>query len=468
VRRLWFLLLLGACTPSDLELAVDVLSDLQPNVEVDRIEVRLDDVVIFDGLPTRSLADGARVADLEVAAGDHVVAGRAFFNGEILAERRVLVQVREDQALTIPLARNCRGVQCDEAGTTCANGMCVDAQCSPETPQFCAPSTQCEFSTDCDAAGVCGSVECRRGTCLLIDDGRCGSGFFCAGDEGCVVAPALIDAGMPDVSVATDAGPDVAALPDAGPTPRTCPEPWGALPVESAAVTGSMQGGGSTTTLSVTPSSALLSPAMTMDMWVRFLEPVDTMALMGNSTRANGGFTVRVSRTPDGDARVMYTIEGIGYLVPAPGLTDGCWHHIAFVRNFEAGLVSYVQDGVAQSLMLTPRSTPVMDGEAGLWVGRNTFGDEPRAHVAIHHLRFWNTALSEAELDTLRNTQAPASDPRLIDAIPMQMTRSFDGVDLLDSRGTLEVFLGWWVAPRGNAPGMLMTLDELDVYASGL
>lgn len=465
-------MLLAACTPSsNLELAVDVLSDLQPGLEVDRFEVRMDDVSVYDGLPTGPISDGARAVDLEVEAGDHIIAGRAFFNNEMVAERRVLVQVREDQALTVVLTRNCRGVECDEAGTTCANAMCVDPQCSPETPEFCA-SAQCQVGTDCEPAGVCGSVECRRGACLLVDDGRCGSGLFCGGDEGCLVAPFLSDVGVadvgsPDVASPDAGGPDVPPLPDAGPdvTSTVCAGSWGALPVESAAVVGANIGG--TSNLSVTPSSALLAPVMTIDLWVRFLEPMDSMALMGNATREGGGFLVGVARTPGGEARVTYVIEGMPYLFDAIGLLDQCWHHIALVRDLPAGRVSYIQDGEVRTVNLAARTTSLMAGEVGLFVGRNTFGDEPRAHVAVHHLRFWNTALSGAELTVLRTTPAPAMDTRLIGSIPMQMTVLAEGLEVLGSRGTLEAFLGWYIDPRGNAPGMLMTLDELDIYAAG-
>lgn len=459
---------IAGCASTDHELAVEVLSDLQPGAEVDRIELRLDDVSVFDGLPSRPLSEGARVADLEVSAGDHVVAGRAFFNGEMVAERRVLVQVSEDQGLTVALTRNCRDVRCADAAATCSNAMCVDLQCTPETPQFCEAAAQCEHNMDCDAAGVCGNVECVRGSCLNIDDGRCGSGFFCAGDEGCVVAPFVIDAGVMDVGV-MDAGPDVPSLPDTGPdVPRTCPEPWGALPVGSAAVVGDGRGGESTTTISVTPADALLAPTLTIEMWVRFMEPLSTMFLMGSETRENGGFSIRPSVTPTGDARIMYTVAGSGFLFPAPGLTDGCWHHIALVRDLPAGNIFYVQDGNREFLTLTPQTTPLLAGEDGLFVGRNTFGDTPRAHVAIHHLRFWSTALSDSELDALRTAQAPSSDPRLIDEVPMQTSTPGAGVERLDSRGPLEAFFGWYAdGLRGNAPGRLMTLDELDVHAAG-
>ena len=480
MRTIWLLALIAGCASSDFELAVDVLSDLQPGVEVDRVEVRLDDVSVFDGLPSRPLARGARVADLTLSSGDHTVVGRAFFSGVLVAERQVIVNVTQDQALTIALTRNCRDVRCDVAGTTCSNAMCVDPQCTPETPQFCESATQCQRATDCDPAGACGVVECLRGACLTLDDGRCGTGFFCAGGDGCVVAPFVIDGGMsdaavpdssmPDVNVpdtsAPDAGPDVPVLPDAGPTPRTCPEPWGALPVTSAAVIGDASGGGSTTSASVTPANALLEPTMTIDMWVRFIEPSSRMMLMGSESVDEGGFSIRPSITPVGDARIMYAIEDQGYLFSAPDLTDGCWHHIALIRDFPAGNIDYVQDGTRQRLTMTPRNTPVRGGEAGLYVGRNTFGDDPRAHVASHHLRFWNTALSDAELDVLRTTRAPAFDARLIDEIPMQTTEPLGSIEL-DSRGTLETFFGWYSEPfRGNAPGTLMTLEELDVHAA--
>ncbi|MFT5358697.1 MAG: hypothetical protein ACI9KE_005936, partial [Polyangiales bacterium] len=64
--RLWPLLLIVACASPEFELAVDVLSDLHPGIELDRIEVRIDDIVVFDGVPNRPLELGARVADVQV------------------------------------------------------------------------------------------------------------------------------------------------------------------------------------------------------------------------------------------------------------------------------------------------------------------------------------------------------------------------------------------------------------------
>ncbi|MFK8000342.1 MAG: LamG-like jellyroll fold domain-containing protein [Polyangiales bacterium] len=488
MRCLSWLLLLAACTPSsNLDLAVDLLSDLQPGLEVDRFELRMNDVSVFDGLPSGSLSEGARAVDLEVEAGDHIIAGRAFFNGAMVAERRVLVQVREDQALTVVLTRNCRDVECDEAGTTCANAMCVDPQCSPETPQFCA-SSQCEVATDCDPAGECGRVECRLGACLVIDDGRCGPGLYCAGDDDCVVIPSdagvadsgVLDAGVTDAGndagitdAGNDSGPadggasDIPVLTDTGPdvTTPACEGFWGELPVGSVAVVGADIGG--TSNLSVTPASALLAPTLSIDLWVRFIEPLDEMGIMGSAFGTEGGFTVLISRTKEGDGLLTYLIEETPFSFEATGLLDGCWHHIALVRDLPAGRLSYAQDGNMQTLSVAPRSAPLMAGESGLFVGRTTQGDDPRAHIALHHLRFWNTALSENELRVLRAVQAGTLDPRLIDSIPMQMTTPRDGVQFLDSRGTLEAFLGWYSTPVGNAAGVMMTLGELDTYAAG-
>lgn len=477
-------MLLAACTPSpSLELAVDLLSDLQPGLEVDRFEIRLNDASVYDGLPQGSVSSGARAVDLEVDAGDHIIAGQAFFRGVMVAERRVLVQVREDQALTVVLTRNCRDIECDEAGTTCANAMCVDPQCSPETPQFCA-SSQCEADTDCEPAGECGSVECRRGACLLVDDGRCGAGLFCAGDDGCVVIPS--DVGVPDSSVldagvgdaanddaGNDSGPtdvgtaDTPPVTDAGPdvTTPACEGFWGELTVESVAVVGADIGG--TSNLSVTPASALLTPTLSIDLWVRVIEPLDEMGLMGSAFGTSGGFTVGITSTKEGDVELTYVIEESPVAFDATGLLDGCWHHVALVRDLPSGRVSYAQDGNMQTVSVPPRSTPLMAGESGLFVGRTTAGDDPRSHIALHHLRFWNTALSENELRVLRAVPAGTLDERLIDSIPMQMTTPREGVQFLDSRGTLEAFLGWYDPMfRGNAAGVVMTLGELDTYAA--
>ncbi|MFT5356352.1 MAG: hypothetical protein ACI9KE_003577, partial [Polyangiales bacterium] len=433
-------------------------------IELDRIEVRIDDIVVFDGVPNRPLELGARVADVQVLAGDHVVAGRVFFADELVAERRVLVQVTRDQGLTVALTRNCRGVLCDDASATCANAVCVDPQCSPETPQFCGASTQCTSTTTCDIAGECGAVECRRGSCLLVDDGRCGIGFLCAGDS-CVATPTLLDAGMLDAGM-LDAGFDVPELPDAGPIPVVCPAQWGELAVTSAAVLGGV--GSREANLSVTPASALLTPVATMDMWVRFLQPATAgMHLMGNET-GFGGFSIRVFRLSSGRVQVTYDLENFGYNWSVPSLDDGCWHHIAFIRDYPGGSVAFYQNGERRATPVSIRTTPVLEGEAGLYVGRDSLGTPDSVDVAIHHLRFWNAALTDAELGGLQSARADSMDPRLIAEIPMQSTRAQDDVDYLDAEGSLNAFLGSWEAPIGNAPGVLMTLDELDAYAAGL
>lgn len=454
------MLFVTSCTTTDFELAVDVLSDLQMGLEVDRIEVRLDGVSVFDGLPERPLAVGARVGDLQVAGGDHELVGRAFFDGELVTERRVLVLVREDRALTIPLTRGCRGVRCDAVNTTCANSVCVDPQCSPETPEFCTPDTQCAADGECAPAGTCGDVECSRGTCLLVDDGRCGAGFFCAGADGCALAPVVVDAGAPDAPNFPDAAPDV---------PRTCPEPWGSLPVDSVAVVGAPIEDPALwdgfTTLSVTPASVILRPTMLIDMWVRLLEPEVRGDLLGNQG-AEGGFGFSAMQF-QGRSQVELSFQRqVIMSFDAPGLDDGCWHHVAFGIDAPTSSVFYIQDGSRAS---RPLDLPMPDpGEVGFLVGRDTSFPSRGRHIALHHLRFWNSALSDAELDVLRTSRAPTDDPRLIDEIPMQTTHSIDGVDILDSRGTLEAILGRFGDARGTSGGTLMSLDELESYAASL
>lgn len=468
MNRLWpLLLIVAACGSSEYELAVEVVSDLHRGVELDRIELHLDDALVFDGLPSGALEFGARVVDLEVSQGDHIVVARAFLSGQAITERRILIQVTQDQALTVPLTRNCRGVSCGDAAATCANAMCVDTQCSPETPQFCA-NTQCTSAASCGPAGSCGAVECRGGSCLLVDDGRCGEGMLCTGDSVCVEAPSPVDAGAPDAAIpdaATDAGAtdvrDVPAPPDAG--PRTCTESWGELPVTTAAVLGGPDDDAAN--LSVTPASAFLEPTMTIEMWVRILEP-RSMFLMGNET-GTGGFSIRVYGAA-GSGQLTYDLENYGYGFLAPSLNDGCWHHIALVRDYPAGTISFYADGSRQTSPIDARETPVMAGESGLYVGRDSLSRSPSADFAVHHLRFWNTAMGDAELEALQSTPPLPDDPRLIAEIPMQSTRDEDGIEYLDAEGSVSAFLGSWEEPVGEDPAVLMTLEQLDAYAESL
>ncbi|RLB50126.1 MAG: hypothetical protein DRJ42_19540 [Deltaproteobacteria bacterium] len=202
VKHFYLLLLavtLAAGCSSDAELIVTVRSDLTPGVEFDGIETSLFPGSRASGTP-RVFERGAEAAEDFLAGhtvaefaglteGPNFVRVRLVNGGATVLTRNVQVDLSGDFGITVVMSRDCLGSRCDapdadEALTECVGGLCSDARCTVETPEFC-PAGECIVDTDCPPAPACAEARCTDGLCLVAyrDDG-CPAGETC-GADGC-------------------------------------------------------------------------------------------------------------------------------------------------------------------------------------------------------------------------------------------------------------------------------------------
>lgn len=228
IRQTLLLCALGlGCSSEPLALlSIDLRSDYAPGSEIAQVVTRLE---LGDGFERHTntdlselveLSEGTRIATFDsLDVGSYRLHVDAFDgDGEVVASRLGVVEVRGDIALTIVFSRACLGRSCPEAGddpnaTECVGGVCVSPECFPETPSLCL--MPCTTTDECPDQG-CGTGICRDSICQFVQDpSRCASGM-CGADFRCV---AVMDAG-------TDAGNDAGPPPpdpDAGPPPPSCP-----------------------------------------------------------------------------------------------------------------------------------------------------------------------------------------------------------------------------------------------------
>jgi len=218
MRRLAILLVALAglgCEDEGRLLTVDLRTDLRAGQEFDRAVTQL--FPASSRTPLRTVEEDApresgRVAELDgLPAGTYRVRLGLFQGATEVVRGSVIVTLRESaQAVTLVVTADCRDVPCDELTETCRGGACVNARCSPETPELCA-SPECAVAADCPApAQDCADAVCLEGVCgERLESSACGSGV-CDRVDGCVT---LGDGGL-------DAGPVDAGLADAG----FCPE----------------------------------------------------------------------------------------------------------------------------------------------------------------------------------------------------------------------------------------------------
>lgn len=212
------LLLLSACGPSTHRLVVEVRSDLGPGVEFTRVRTELaarrEDRAAARG---EDYVTGVRVAELDgLEPGSHTVVVSLLDGADVVVDRELRVEVREDTAVVVVLTRSCQTIECPSAGgepslSTCVAGTCVDPRCVEEG-SFCPPR-ECTGNDECGAAAACARSTCEDGVCFSVgDDAMCGAGEHCDPDEGC----RLPGGGSPDGGLADAGAPDGGA-PDAGP-----------------------------------------------------------------------------------------------------------------------------------------------------------------------------------------------------------------------------------------------------------
>jgi hypothetical protein len=188
------LLTLAACSEERHSIIIDVRTDYVPGLEFDVATAVLDGGPerVSDAVVGDDFAGGVRLAEYdEIASGNHeLVVDLVDSAGEVLAQRRVRVEVVEDIAMTVVITRSCEGVRCpqsDPEATTCLGGVCVNPRCSEIDPSSCPAS--CSSDGECMVAAACAIGRCVEGACLSApDDGSCGAGEVCLPTTGCVPA----------------------------------------------------------------------------------------------------------------------------------------------------------------------------------------------------------------------------------------------------------------------------------------
>jgi hypothetical protein len=233
---------LGCSAGGGHTLQVNLRSDLRSGIEV--VVARAE---LFDEAPGQTTAGTSRdrLLDETMTLGDGIRLtdyglpdpGRRFLrvqllgaSGEVVLERRAVVQVRGVTVATMVMTRDCVGVECptsDPALLACVGGRCVDPRCTPETPEFCPPPV-CDDDTACEVMG-CADGRCVDDVCMWAErPGACEPTQWCSPEAGCVdrsgrdAGAPLDDAGIaPDDAGSAEAdagGPaDAGEIADAGP-----------------------------------------------------------------------------------------------------------------------------------------------------------------------------------------------------------------------------------------------------------
>lgn len=206
---------LAGCPESEALLAVDVRAELAPGVEFDAVRTE-----VLTGDATGRFAERAATAGEPYAAGVRVAELGGLSRGVVtvrvtLSRAGALVMQRPlrveltgaSHAVTALFARDCVGVACpipggDPIAAACVGGMCQDARCTEETPEFCAP--ECTSAADCGSTSSCATAECTAsGSCFVVtDDARCDPGQTCDAVEGCIGGPAPLCDPFPGADLA--------------------------------------------------------------------------------------------------------------------------------------------------------------------------------------------------------------------------------------------------------------------------
>lgn len=181
-------LTLWGCGPSAGTLAIDVVTDLVPGREIDRVDVRIDGEVVAsrDIVVGDDWATGMRVAELlDQPAGSYLVGVSLSVADTLVLVREVIVEVDGSQVATVVLSRACRDVSC-EGGESCRGGRCESQSCYSENVDACG-EPDCVTDEDCGPALTCAAAQCTNGVCLaLAEDELCpGDDSVCLPEVGC-------------------------------------------------------------------------------------------------------------------------------------------------------------------------------------------------------------------------------------------------------------------------------------------
>jgi hypothetical protein len=230
----------AGCGDDDASVFVELRTDFVPGVEFVEVRTTLgggpSDPVEAERRTTAARGDdylaAVRVAEVDgLTRGSKTVRiellGRA---GEMVASRRVRVELDRDLGIAVLITRTCADVSCPgdmdaPELTECLGGRCVAPECTLDDPAACGASS-CQSDEDCFVSAACAMAACRFSACLSVPNpGGCALDEWCDPDVGCTrISSGPVDAGAMDsggTDAATDARTDAAtdARTDSGPPP---------------------------------------------------------------------------------------------------------------------------------------------------------------------------------------------------------------------------------------------------------
>lgn len=205
MQRAWVLLSLFAlgCGPSNVDLFVDLRTDLVPGAEFFAVEVSLpDDDRVAPATPAllgmSFEGAGMRVGEFSgVRQGARrVVVAVLDARGAPVASEEVLVDLSSDRVVTVVITRDCRTFSCPgpagaPGATRCLGTRCVEPTCLTGAEEGCGES-ECASDAECTSSSPCASAVCTDGVCLSTSEtGACAENEFCDPDDDCRPAPTI-------------------------------------------------------------------------------------------------------------------------------------------------------------------------------------------------------------------------------------------------------------------------------------
>jgi hypothetical protein len=190
----WIVLLSLLGCESEVELAVDLKTDLVPGAEFDGFTATVDGhaMDLFPFEPVGYL-DGRRIAEAGgLATGTKEVRIALRRADTETVARTVIVELDASRVISVVITRACVDVMCPPADgssperTACSGGTCVDPRCSVDRPDLCPP--RCEADEECAPTVACNTASCRDGVCFETPDDALCPGARCNPLTGCTCA----------------------------------------------------------------------------------------------------------------------------------------------------------------------------------------------------------------------------------------------------------------------------------------
>ena len=191
VRVFLLALLVSGCT-SEVELSINLVTDLVAPIEFDSVHVEVDGAKV-GVIEITSAKLTSRLVDLDGLAPSSTRSVSITLqdkSDEPVASTQVLVDNLKDATVTVTLPRSCRNIECPGTASptakACLGGTCVESTCLTGSEPSC-PQLECTVASDCDApVATCVAVSCEAGSCIYPQASDCAAGEYCNPDLGCL------------------------------------------------------------------------------------------------------------------------------------------------------------------------------------------------------------------------------------------------------------------------------------------